>query len=134
MIGRFENVPDVSSFTTVLDHRGDVIEIPDGGLIQFVFHPDYPTDRRVFVNYSTDAAGRDQADAIISSFKMSNDGLSIDRQTETMLVRWPSNAFHQGGFMSFDRDGLLLFSLGDGTDQGDPTGRAQDLSDLRGKS
>lgn len=133
LVGRFDNAPDVSGFTIVLDHRDDVIEIPDGGLIQLVFHPDYPTDRRIFVNYSTDAAGADQADIVISSFEMSIDGLSIDPQTETVLVRWPRNGFHQGGFISFDRDGLMLFGFGDGTNQGDPTGRAQDLSDLRGK-
>ena len=133
LVGRFDNAPDVSEFTIVLDHRDDVIEVPDGGLIQLVFHPDYPTDRRVFVNYSTEAAGADQADVIISSFTMSIDGFSIDQQTETVLVRRPRNGFHQGGFMSFDRDGLLLFGFGDGTAQGDPTGRAQDLTDLGGK-
>lgn len=134
LIGRFDNDPDVSTFTIVLDHQADVKRpLTDGGLIQLVFHPDYPTDRRVFVNYGTEPAGNDRADIIVSSFEMSGDGLSIDPQTETVLVRWPRGRFHQGGFMSFDRDGLLLFGFGDGTEQGDPTGRAQDLADLRGK-
>ena len=50
LIGKFENVADVSSFTTILDYR-NVVSVPfDGGLIQLVIHPNYPADRRVFVN------------------------------------------------------------------------------------
>ena len=134
LIGQFDNVADVSLFTTVLDYRSIVIVPPDGGLIQFIFHPNYPADNRVFVNYSVSAIdGISTADTIISSFQMSVDGLSINPQSETVLLRFPIGQYHSGGFMSFDRDGLLLMGFGDGTNQGDPTGRAQDLSDFRGK-
>mgnify|MGYP001821524455 FL=1 len=55
MIGRFENTPDVSSWETVLDlsvdtGNGKVTVTYDGGLIQLVFHPNYASDPRVFVN------------------------------------------------------------------------------------
>jgi len=136
LIGRFDNVDDTTSFTTVLDLRNVVIAVRGGwGLIQFVFHPNYPTDRRVFVHYSAAAADMvSDADEVISSFELSADGNSIDPLSETVLIRQPRAPIgHQGGFMSFDNDGMLLIGFGDGTDQGDPTGRAQDLSDFRGK-
>ena len=133
-IRRFNNDENVSAFREVLDITDVVKGVPDGGLIQFKFHPNYPDDRRVFVNYSTQAAdGISTADIIISSFTVSADGLSIDRQSETVLFRQPRGSNHQGGFMAFDNSGLLYVGLGDGTTQGDPTGRAQDLSDMRGK-
>jgi uncharacterized repeat protein (TIGR03806 family) len=134
LIGRFANNANVSSFTTVLDLRGTVLEIPDGGLVQLVIHPDFPTDRRVFVNYSTDPLdGVSVADVVISSFILSSDGLSIDPQSEVELIRYARGRNHQGGFIAFDDNGLLLAAFGDGTDQRDPTGRAQDLDDIRGK-
>ena len=134
LIGRFNNTSGVSSFTTVLDLRSQVLVVIDGGLIQFIFHPDYPADRRVFVSYSTSPANPSfDADVIISSFVMSADGRTTNPQSESVILRVPRGSNHQGGFMGFDRDGYLLLALGDGTSQGDPTGRAQDLADLRGK-
>jgi len=134
LIGRFENIPDVSSSTTILDYRGIVTRPPDGGLIQLIFHPDYPADSRIFVNYSVPAEdGVSRADIIVSSFDLSADGLSIDPQSETVLLKWPRGHYHQGGFLSFDHDNLLLIGLGDGAEQGDPDGHAQNLANLLGK-
>jgi uncharacterized repeat protein (TIGR03806 family) len=134
VIVRFDNVPSASTRSTVLDISDKVFWVDDGGLIQMVFHPAYPADRRIFVSYSVTAAdGVSTADTIVSSFELSADGASIDRQSEVVLFRQPRGVFHQGGFMAFAEDGTLLLGLGDGTVQGDPTGRAQDLSDLRGK-
>ena len=134
LIGRFDNVDDASSITTVLDFTATVTTPSDGGLVQMVFHPDYPGDRRVFVMYSmAPLVSGATADIVISSFELSANGSAIDPQTETMLIRWPRGPFHQGGFMAFDADGLLLVGFGDGADQGDPDGHAQDLNNLLGK-
>jgi glucose/arabinose dehydrogenase len=134
LIGRFDNDPDVSGFTTVLDHTGTVLRLADGGLISMIFHHDYPNDRRVFVNYSVDPAGNQAyGDIIISSFVVSANGMSINPSSEVRLLRQPRGQFHQGGFMSFDSDGMLLFALGDGTQQRDPDGNAQNMADYRGK-
>lgn len=95
LIGQFDNVADVSSFTTVLDHSS-IVNVPsDGGLIQFIFHPNYPADNRVFVNYSVSPADSiSTADTIVSSFQMSVDGLSINPQSENVLLRFPIGRFH----------------------------------------
>ncbi|MDJ0906575.1 MAG: PQQ-dependent sugar dehydrogenase [Woeseiaceae bacterium] len=134
VIGRFDNDPAVSTRSVLLDIRDKVFWLDDGGLIQLVFHPAFPADRRLFVNYSVPAAdGVSAADIVISSFELSADGLSIDRQSETVLIRQPRGTYHQGGFMAFAQDGALLLGFGDGTVQSDPTGRAQDPLDFRGK-
>jgi uncharacterized repeat protein (TIGR03806 family) len=134
VIGSFDNDPSTDSVRVLLDLRSKVILVDDGGMIQMVIHPAFPADRRVFVNYSTAAAdGISTADTIVSSFELSMDGLTIDRQSEQVLLRQPRGTYHQGGLMAFAQDGNLLVGLGDGTVQADPTGRAQDLADLRGK-
>jgi len=137
IIGRFANTPGVSSWDTVLDlseasGSGKVALASDGGFIQLVFHPNYPTDPRVFVNYSTTGTHGEDIDIIVSSFEMLPGGIVIDELSEVILITQPRGAFHQGGFMSFGLDGLLYLGLGDGTDQSDPTNRAQDLTDFRG--
>jgi uncharacterized repeat protein (TIGR03806 family) len=134
LIGRFDNDQDVSAFTTVLDHTNTVLPLADGGLISMIFHWNYPDDRRVFVNYSVSTSDSNFfGDIIISSFRVSTNGRSINPSSEVRLLRQPRGEFHQGGFMSFDDDGMLLFALGDGTRQRDPDGNAQNLSDYRGK-
>ena len=134
VIGRFDNYSSASTYLTLLDIRNEVVVVNDGGLIQMVFHPDYPADRRIFVSYSVAAADRTStSDTVVSSFEVSADDASIDRHSETQLIRQPRGRYHQGGFMAFAQDGTLLLAFGDGTEQGDPTGRAQDLTDMRGK-
>ena len=51
LVGRFLNDQAVAGLSTVMDIRGPVTVLPDGGLIQFIFHPKFPADPRVFVNY-----------------------------------------------------------------------------------
>lgn len=134
LIGRFSNVPSVSSYATVLDLRSRVTVPPDGGLIQVLFHPDFPTDPRVFVNYSEAAVdGVSNADIVISSFVSTDNGLTLDPASEIELIRQPRGQYHQGGYMAFDSNGLLHFGLGDGTNQGDPTGNGQNLATYLGK-
>ena len=133
LIGRFENTQAVNDWTEVLDMTGRVTVPPDGGLVQLEFHPNYPLDPRVFLNYSVAPQGTGRADIIISSMEIRDGGATLDPSTEVELLRWQRGTYHQGGFMGFDSDGMLLFALGDGTDQGDPQGNAQNLDDFRGK-
>jgi uncharacterized repeat protein (TIGR03806 family) len=133
LIGRFENRNDVTSFSGVLDLRSTVSVVSDGGLIGLTFHPNFPTDRRFFVNYSVPPAGAGQADTIIASYELAADGLSALPQTRTTILRQMRGTVHQGGMLAFDENGYLLIGFGDGTVQRDPDGIAQNLLDLRGK-
>jgi len=133
-VGRFDNSQAVTTTSQVLDLRGPTTVPPDGGLIQFIFHPDFPADPRVFVNYSVAPAdGVSRADIIISSFSSSDGGLSFDPASEVEMIRWPRGTYHQGGYMAFDADGYLHIGIGDGTDQGDPNGNSQNLANYLGK-
>jgi len=111
---------------------GGVAVTYDGGLIQLIFHPDYPADRRVFVNYSTIGSYGEPYDIIVSSFEVQPNGRTIKESSETRLIIQPRGTYHQGGFMSFGNDGLLYLGFGDGTIQKDPDNNSQNLLDLRG--
>ncbi len=132
LIGRFDNTPGVSDWTEMMDIRGQVFVLNEGGLVGLAFHPDYPSDPRIFLNYSTAPTGGESADIIISSIETTHGGATFDPSTEVILIRQSRGRFHQGGVLEFDADGMLLISIGDGADQRDPLGWAQNLNDFRG--
>jgi glucose/arabinose dehydrogenase len=100
------------------------------GLLGLAFHPDFPKDPRLFVDY-TDKQG----DTRVSSFTV--DPATPDRVDPTterrlLFVDQPF-ANHNGGALAFDATGDLLVSLGDGGSGGDPQGNGQNLGSLLGK-
>lgn len=100
------------------------------GLLGLAFHPDYPTDGRVFVDY-TDLAG----DTVVSSFQVdpgTPDVVVPGSEVVVLTVDQPY-ANHNGGAINFGPDGYLYVALGDGGSGGDPGNRAQDLDSLLGK-
>jgi uncharacterized repeat protein (TIGR03806 family) len=112
---------------------GGVVTVTyDGGLIQLVFHPDYPSDPRVFVNYTTTGSHNEPYDIIVSSFDVMPNGKRIKKLSEKILITQPRGTFHQGGFIAFKNDGYLYLGIGDGAPQQDPDNNAQNLMDLRG--
>ena len=100
------------------------------GLLGLAFHPGYPADPRVFVDY-TDRDGN----TVVSSFKVdpaSPDRLDPSSEAILLHVTQPF-ANHNGGGLVFTADGLLLISLGDGGGGGDPLGNGQSRTTLLGK-
>jgi glucose/arabinose dehydrogenase len=100
------------------------------GLLGVAFAPDYPSDPRVFVDY-TDRQGN----TVVSSLRVSaSDPDRLDPATELPILHveqpFPN---HNGGALAFTRDGLLLVSLGDGGSGGDPLGNGQSARTLLGK-
>jgi glucose/arabinose dehydrogenase len=116
--------------TPFLDIGAEITSGGERGLLGLAFHPGYPTDPRVFVDY-TDTNG----DTQVSSFVVSaGDPDRLDPASETRIlhVKQPF-ANHNGGALLFDPDGMLLVSLGDGGGGGDPNGNGQSLATLLGK-
>jgi len=115
--------------TPYLDISDEITTGGERGLLGVAFHPDYPRDGRVFVDY-TDANGVTQ----VSSFVVSASGADQLDPTETRIlhVKQPF-ANHNGGALLFDSSGMLLVSLGDGGSGGDPQGNGQSLTTLLGK-
>ena len=114
----------------LLDIRTLVSTGGEQGLLGVAVHPDFPTDPRVFVDY-TDTSGN----TVVSSFRTSTSNPArLDPSTEQWIIRvnqpYPN---HNGGAVAFGPDGMLYVSLGDGGSGGDPDGNGQRLDTLLGK-
>ncbi len=97
------------------------------GLLSMAVHPDYPTDRRLFVwYYAPDDRTR------IVEYDIAADLKSASSPRTVLSVAQP-NSSHNGGFLAFGDDGFLYLGLGDGGSGNDPGGRARDLTTLLGK-
>jgi glucose/arabinose dehydrogenase len=100
------------------------------GLLGFAFHPRFPDDPRVFVDY-TDTNG----DTRVSAFRVdpaSPDRVDPGTEQRLLFVKQPY-ANHNGGAVVFGPDGFLYVSLGDGGSGGDPQGNGQSVTTLLGK-
>ena len=99
------------------------------GLLGLAFHPDYASNRRLFVNY-TDRNG----DTVIAELRAAADGLTADPGSEKVLLQVDQPyANHNGGQLAFGPDGYLYIGLGDGGSGGDPHGNGQNTKVLLGK-
>lgn len=98
-----------------------------GGLLDMVLHPDYPSNRFVYLSYTADSdAGLMTR---IARFRETPEGL---REMKLIFPGFPGSdkPKHFGCRMVFGTDGKLYFTLGE---RGEGN-RAQDLMDLNGKT
>jgi glucose/arabinose dehydrogenase len=113
-----------------LDITDRILSGGERGLLGLAFHPDFPTDPRLFVDY-TDSEG----DTQIASYTV--DPANLDRADPASEIRLLSQhqpyANHNGGALAFGPDGYLYIGLGDGGSGGDPHGNGQSLGTLLGK-
>jgi glucose/arabinose dehydrogenase len=101
------------------------------GLLGFAFPPGFgPGNAVVYVHYSN----RD-GDTTLSAFRLdAHDVTRLNPASEVVLLTVDQPyANHNGGWVGFDRDGMLLLALGDGGSGGDPENRASDTGQLLGK-
>ena len=100
------------------------------GLLGLAFHPNFPADPRLFVDY-TDGNG----DTRVSSFTVDpSDPDRADPESEVniLFVKQPY-ANHNGGALAFGPDGFLYIAMGDGGSGGDPHENGQSPGRLLGK-
>lgn len=100
------------------------------GLLGLAFHPSFPDDPRLFVDY-TDRTG----DTQVSSFRVdpaSPDVVDAGTEERLLHVKQPYPN-HNGGALAFGPDGFLFISLGDGGSGGDPQGNGQSTDTLLAK-
>lgn len=124
-----DECPDspVTEGDVVIDLRGDVSTGPEQGLLGLAFHPKWPDDDRIFINY-TDPAG----DTRIEAWRLDDPAGTARRERELLHIEQPF-ANHNGGHLTFGPDGLLYIGTGDGGAAGDPGDRAQQPGELLGK-
>ncbi len=132
----FPNVDDVSVGDTsvFLNITDRVNSSPnEAGLLSVAFHPNYASNRRLFVNYTGQNGG--SLTTFVSEFTVSeNDPDFVDPSTEVVLmtVAQPFGN-HNGGQIGFGLDGYLYVAHGDGGSAGDPYGYSQSLTSDLGK-
>ncbi len=99
------------------------------GLLSIAFHPQFPADPRVFVNYT----GHNNA-TIIAAYRLAANEPSLNPASAQILMtfRQPYRN-HNGGQLQFGPDGNLYIGTGDGGSANDPRGNGQNLSSLLGK-
>lgn len=130
----FQNTPNVATSSVFLDITDRVLDdSTERGLLGMAFHPQFPTDNRVFVFY----IGTSPVETRISVFRTPDGGATLDPDSEIPLLtaaRTRSN--HNGGNIMFGPDGLLYFGTGDGGGSNDPDGEignGQNLQTVLGK-
>src|SRR5262245_2852768 len=122
--------PGASTPTVFLDITGLVLSGGEQGLLGLAFHPDYPINRRFFVNYTRQGDGA----TVIAEYRVSLANPNVADTTETRLLIIPQPfANHNGGMIEFGRDGFLYIAMGDGGSANDPGDRAQNINELLGK-
>lgn len=103
------------------------------GLLGMTFHPNFGSDNRVFVSYTTRVGG--QLVSRISSFANSTATALGPTEAVLLTVNQPADN-HNGGHIAFGPDGYLYIGLGDGGGGGDTwgsNGNGQRLTTLLGK-
>jgi glucose/arabinose dehydrogenase len=109
------------------------------GLLGIAFHPDYATNRQVFVSYTTSddpvSDTRVNLRSRISRFVATPDGTALDTSVRRDLLEQPQPfSNHNGGHIAFHPvESYLYFGLGDGGSGGDPQNNAQNTNSLLGK-
>ncbi|HEY5807989.1 MAG TPA: PQQ-dependent sugar dehydrogenase [Povalibacter sp.] len=103
------------------------------GLLGMAFHPNFPTDSRVFLSYTRRISGG--LVSRISSFANSSRTALGPTETVLLTLNQPQDN-HNGGNIAFGKDGLLYIGFGDGGGGGDDhgsTGNGQLLTTMLGK-
>jgi len=98
------------------------------GLLGFAFHPDFPTDPRVYVNYNPNEGPRR---TVVSEFMLdAGNPNQVDPASERIILELNQpDSNHNGGMILFDAAGYLIIGMGDGGGGGDTfdTGRNTSL-------
>ncbi len=102
------------------------------GLLEVALHPDFATNRLLYLSYSKPGIGDESTTALVRG-RFENDRLT---DVKELFASVSSGRNHYGGKIAFDRNGYLWLTLGDR--QVPPEGNleahpAQDLSNHHGK-
>jgi glucose/arabinose dehydrogenase len=96
-----------------------------GGLLDVVPHPDFASNRLLYLSYSKPSADTMQGTTAVIRGRFENDRLTDVQEIFEAQV-WSRGRGHHGSRLAFDRNGFLFISLGDR--QVPPTGDAAALA------
>jgi uncharacterized repeat protein (TIGR03806 family) len=136
----FDNQPNVATKRVFIDLSSKIaVNASDAtderGLLGMAFHPNYPTDPRVYLSYTAIAGSQLQSRVV--EYQTRDGGQTLDDSSGRVILRVNQpEANHNGGNIAFGPDGFLYIGLGDGGGGGDAhgaIGNGQRLSTLLGK-
>jgi glucose/arabinose dehydrogenase len=136
VVRQFSNVANATASSGFIDITARVdSSSTETGLLGMAFHPGFPADPRVFLSYTATVSG--QLVSRISAFTTADSGQTLNANSEQVLltVNQPERN-HNGGHLTFGRDGYLYIGFGDGGGSGDvhgSNGNGQNLNTLLGK-
>jgi glucose/arabinose dehydrogenase len=115
--------------TNFLSIKSMVSQIGERGLLGAAFHPEFKTNRYVFVCYSNGN------NSVISRWTVKADNPDRVDHASELVILTQSQPFtnHNGGWIGFGPDGYLYIAFGDGGSANDPACRAQDPTTFLGK-
>jgi glucose/arabinose dehydrogenase len=116
--------------TPWLDISARTLSGGEQGLLGLAFHPDFETNRNLYVNYT----GR-SGNTVIARYRQAKKrpGRVKPSSRRVILRIEQPYANHNGGAMAFGPDGYLHVATGDGGSGGDPQANGQRLDTLLGK-
>jgi glucose/arabinose dehydrogenase len=124
---------DGSGATVFLDLKDRVLTRDnEQGFLSFALHPDFKTNRTIYLYYSRANPQRN----VVARIKADAANPNVaDPASEEEVLAQDHHEFgnHDGGTLLFDKAGLLYLSLGDGGAGGDPHGNGQNLGTWLGK-
>jgi len=100
------------------------------GLLGLAFHPQFESNRKLFVYYTNGGGDLVIAEMTANSARTS---ASISTLDPLMTIEHSANTNHNGGQLLFGPDGYLYAFVGDGGGSGDPSGNAQNINSRLGK-
>jgi uncharacterized repeat protein (TIGR03806 family) len=137
----FDNTPNVSTTREFINLASRLNSDPNSsnderGLLGMAFHPNYPTDPRVYFFYTGTHTTLGLVDRV-SQFRLATNGTTLDPASELELFNVDDpESNHNGGNIAFGPDGFLYIGIGDGGSGGDPhgtIGNGQNLQTMLGK-
>lgn len=112
------------------NNGGPVLDGGERGLLGIAFHPQYATNRKLYLYFTRAPDG----DNTVAEYIVDPGGLTLDASSrrDVLVIDDPASN-HNAGWIQFGSDGLLYIPTGDGGGGGDPNENAQDDRELLGK-
>lgn len=105
----------------------------DEAVYDVCFHPKFAENG--FLYFGTNgrfADGKDDFNSRVVRYTMDRKSGRIDPASRHVIIEWKSHG-HNGGALTFGKDGMLYATSGDGTSDSDEGGAGQDLTRLLAK-
>jgi glucose/arabinose dehydrogenase len=131
--GRIRLVRGGSIVGDFLDVSDRIVAGGEQGLLGLAFHPDYETNGRFFIYYTSNSGGRN----VVAEYAVSGDpDVADDSEVARLMDIADPQSNHNGGMITFGPDGYLYVGTGDGgggCDTHGTPGNGQSLDTLLGK-